>query len=352
MNAPMKQPFHASMTPSASARSPFQDRFQRPVEKLRISLTDRCNFRCTYCMPAEGLPWLAEESVLSNAEILRLTRLFMQGGVRQVRLTGGEPLLRKELLPLVKALAALPLQKLAMTTNATLLPQYAEALYLNGLRSFNVSLDSLVPERFAQAVRRDALDKVKAGLHQLSTLEKAHGHPCEVKINNVIMKDFNEDEVLDFAALARAEGWSIRFIEFMPLGKDDHWSHNVVVPGAELLTRIQAKYPLVAKEKAGKNPASRWCFADGSPGEIGFINSVSEPFCAQCNRVRLTADGQLRNCLFSLEEQNVASLMRSGASDDEIYAFISEAIWKKEAGHLINSPGFQRPDRTMSSIGG
>lgn len=334
------------------ARVPFQDRFQRPVEKLRISLTDRCNFRCTYCMPAEGLPWLADEHLLSNAEILRLTRLFIQGGVRQVRLTGGEPLLRKDLLPLVKELAALPLQKLAITTNATLLPQHAEGLYLNGLRSFNVSLDSLLPERFAQAVRRDALEKVKAGLQQLSALEKKHGHPCEIKINNVIMKNFNEDEVLDFASLARTEGWTIRFIEFMPLGKDDQWSHNVVVRGAELLARIQAKFPLVAKEKAGKNPASRWLFADGSPGEIGFINSVSEPFCAQCNRVRLTADGQLRNCLFSLEEQNVAAIMRSGGTDDDIYAFISQAIWRKEAGHLINSPGFQRPDRTMSSIGG
>lgn len=331
---------------------PFQDRFQRSVEKLRISLTDRCNFRCTYCMPAEGLPWLADEHLLTNAEILRLTRLFMQGGVKQVRLTGGEPLLRKNLLPLVKDLAALPLQKLAMTTNATLLPQYAEELYLNGLRSFNVSLDSLLPERFAQAVRRDALGKVKAGLQELSRLEKKHGHPCEIKINNVIMKGFNEDEVLDFALLARTEGWSIRFIEFMPLGKDDQWSHQVVVPGAELLARIQAKYPLVSKEKAGKNPASRWQFADGSPGEIGFINSVSEPFCAQCNRVRLTADGQLRNCLFSLEEQNLAARMREGADDDALYAFIADAIWRKEAGHLINSPGFQRPDRTMSSIGG
>jgi GTP 3',8-cyclase len=337
---------------ASQLRVPFQDRFQRPVEKLRISLTDRCNFRCTYCMPAEGLPWLPDESVLSNDEILRLTHLFMQGGVTQVRLTGGEPLLRKNLLPLVKALAALPLKKLAMTTNATLLPQHAEGLYLNGLRSFNVSLDSLRPERFAQAVRRDALEKVKAGLQQLSALEKEHGHPCEIKINNVIMKDFNEDEVLDFAALARTEGWTIRFIEFMPLGKDDQWSHNVVVPGAELLERIHEKYPLVAKEKAGKNPASRWLFADGSPGEIGFINSVSEPFCAQCNRVRLTADGQLRNCLFSLEEQNVAKIMRLGANDDDIYEFISQAIWRKEAGHLINSPGFQRPDRTMSSIGG
>lgn len=333
-------------------RAPLQDRFQRPVEKLRISLTDRCNFRCTYCMPEEGLDWLDQKTLLSDAEILRLTRLFMQGGVTQVRLTGGEPLLRPKLLPLIEGLAALPLHKLSMTTNATLLPRFAKDLYLRGLRSFNISLDSLLPERFAQAVRRDALTQVKAGLAELSSLQAEYGHPCEIKINNVIIKGFNEDEVLDFVDLARTEGWTIRFIEFMPLGKDDHWSHQVVVPGANLLERIQPHFPLVQVDQAGKNPASRWRFADGSPGEIGFINSVSEPFCAQCNRVRLTADGQLRTCLFSLQEHSLRTLLREGADDDALYAALAEALWHKEAGHLINSPQFERPTRTMSSIGG
>ncbi len=333
-------------------RTPFQDRFGRPVEKLRISLTDRCNFRCTYCMPEEGLDWLDRSTHLSNTEIVRLTRLFMAGGVTQVRLTGGEPLLRPQLLPLIEALAALPLKKLSMTTNATLLPRFAEDLYLRGLRSFNVSLDSLLPERFAQAVRRDALDQVKSGLNTLNALQTQHGHPCDIKINNVIIKGFNEDEVLDFAELARTQGWTIRFIEFMPLGKDDHWSHQVVVPGATLLARIQAKYPLIQVDSAGKNPASRWRFADGSPGEMGFINSVSEPFCAQCNRVRLTADGQLRTCLFSLQEHNLRQLLRAGADDDTLYAAMADAVLHKEAGHLINSPQFERPERTMSSIGG
>ncbi len=337
---------------TSTAFSPLMDRFQRPVQKLRISLTDKCNFRCTYCMPEEGLPWLPEERVLSNPEILRLTRLFIQGGVTHVRLTGGEPLLRKDLLPLVKSLAELPLKKLAMTTNATLLPRHAEGLYLAGLRSFNVSLDSLIPERFAQSVRRDALQKVNQGLEILHQLEQTHGHPCDIKINVVVIKDFNEDEALDFAALARQRGWTVRFIEFMPLGKDDHWSHRVVVPGETLRSRIDKVYPLVQIEQAGKNPASRWQFADGSPGEIGFINSVSEPFCGQCNRVRLTADGQLRTCLFSLKEHHLLNLMREGASDADIYAAIAQAIDKKEAGHLINSPNFQRPERTMSSIGG
>lgn len=333
-------------------RPPLRDRFDRPVEKLRISLTDRCNFRCTYCMPESGLDWLDKSEILTPDEILRLTRLFIAGGVNQVRLTGGEPLLRPDLLPLIEALGQLPLKKLAMTTNATLLPRFANDLFERGLRSFNVSLDSLIPERFAQAVRRNALEQVLNGLQQLHNLQDASGQPCEIKINNVIIKDFNEDEVLDFAALARDRGWSIRFIEFMPLGKDDHWSHRVVVPGEQLRERIHQQFPLVAVEKAGKNPAARWRFADGAPGEIGFINSVSEPFCAQCNRVRLTADGQIRTCLFSLQEHNLRNDLRQGLDDDTLYAHLQEIIWTKEAGHLINSPHFQRPERTMSSIGG
>lgn len=342
------------MSPESPAdlpeRLPAQlvDRFGRPAEKLRISVTDRCNFRCSYCMPAEGLEWLQRQEVLSFEEILRLARLFVELGVRQIRLTGGEPLLRRDLPVLVEQLKALPgLHKLSITTNGTLLPSLGPALYAAGLRCYNVSLDSLQRERFAQAVRRDALAQVLQGLEALQQFSGV-----QIKLNVVLIRNFNDDEALDFAQLARRHGWQVRFIEFMPLGKDDHWQRERVLPGAELRARIASHFPLQPLSAAGKNPAELWGFADGSPGQLGFINSVSAPFCEACNRIRLTADGHLRSCLFSLQETPLKASLRSGASDTELKDLIRGAVWQKEAGHLINQPQFERPLRSMSSIGG
>lgn len=323
------------------------DSYGRVARKLRISVTDRCNFRCTYCMPEEGLNWLAREQLLSYEEILRLARILVSAGIDSIRLTGGEPLLRRDLPVLVAQLAELPgLRKLAITTNGTLLPELGPELIAAGLKSFNVSLDSLDPRRFAASVRRDALARVWAGLETLAARDGV-----EVKLNVVVMRSFNESEALDFAQLARERGWSVRFIEFMPLGTDDHWGRGLVVPGAELLAAIQKVHPLVQIEQAGASPAARWRFADG-PGELGFINSVSEPFCHSCDRIRLTSDGQLRTCLFSLAETDLRGALRRRASDDEISGLIHTAVAGKEAGHLINQPGFERPSRSMSSIGG
>ncbi|MEZ0372405.1 MAG: GTP 3',8-cyclase MoaA [Candidatus Sericytochromatia bacterium] len=325
----------------------LSDNFGRVARKLRISVTDRCNFRCTYCMPEEGLNWLNRAELLSYEEIARLAQLFVKLGIRSIRLTGGEPLLRKDLPVLVARLAQIAgLEKLAITTNGTLLPELAPALVEAGLRSYNVSLDSLDPRRFAQSVRRDALDRVWAGLETLA------GFPgVEVKLNVVVIRSFNEDEALDFARLAHSRGWSVRFIEFMPLGADDSWGRQMVVPGAELLARIQSEFTLIPVEKAGASPAARWRF-DSGPGEIGFINSVSEPFCQSCDRIRLTSDGQLRTCLFSLSETDLKAPLRAGASEAELEAILRRAVAAKEAGHLINQPQFERPGRTMSSIGG
>lgn len=326
----------------------LRDRFGRLAEKLRVSITDRCNFRCTYCMPEEGLQWLAKDHILSYEEITRLVTLFVRLGIRQVRLTGGEPTLRRDLPVLIRQLKAIPdLQKLSITTNGSLLPELAPELYAAGLKSYNVSLDSLDPQRFAAAVRQNALERVFAGLDALAAYADV-----EVKINAVIIRNFNENEVLDFVGLARERGWCMRFIEFMPLGQDDGWSHKLVVSGHELRERIQASYPLELLETAGSSPAERWRFGDGSPGELGFINSVSAPFCAACNRIRLTSDGQLRTCLFSHQETDLKSLLRQGASIAELENCIRQALWQKEAGHLIHHSEFQRPERSMSRIGG
>ena len=324
------------------------DRFGRRAEKLRVSVTDRCNFRCTYCMPEEGLNWLDKKQLLSYEEITRLVGAFLRLGLRQVRLTGGEPTLRKDLPVLVEQLSALlGLEKLSITTNGTLLPDLAQDLYAAGLKSFNVSLDSLNPKRFTQSVRRDALDRVWAGLDALAQFPDV-----QVKLNTVVIRNFNEDEALDFAKLARKQNWCVRFIEFMPLGSDDDWANSLVVPGQELLERIQAVYPLLLVESAGRSPAARWKFQDTDLGELGFINSVSEPFCGACNRMRLTSDGQLRTCLFSHHETDFRTALRQGASAEDIEKLIRKAVWNKEAGHLINQPEFQRPDRSMSRIGG
>ncbi len=324
----------------------LRDGFGRTATDLRLSVTDRCNFRCTYCMPATGLPWLPRDSVLSFEEITRLVRVFIGLGVRSVRLTGGEPLVRPGLDRLVTMLVELGTVDLSMTTNGFLLARHAEALAQAGLRRVNVSIDSLLRHRFAELARRDALDQVMDGL---LAAERAGLSP--IKLNCVVVRGTNDDEVVDFARLARATGYQVRFIEVMPLDGDEAWSRERVVPAAEVLDKVRASYPLVPVAH-GAEPATLYRFADGSPGRVGAIPSVTEPFCASCDRLRLTADGQLRTCLFATDESDLKAMVRSGASDEELRAAIRTAVAGKWAGHAINEVSFTRPSRSMSMIGG
>jgi cyclic pyranopterin phosphate synthase len=327
---------------------PLIDGHGRPIGDVRISVTDRCNFRCQYCMPAEGLPWLDRSALLTYEEIERLVRLLSAMGVHDVRLTGGEPLVRKELWRLVERLAAIEdVQDLSLTTNGYLLTKQVDDLVRAGLRRINVSLDSLAPDRFFQLTRRDSLAQVLEGL------EAAQRHPelRPIKVNVVALRDFTEDEVLRFAEFARRHPYEVRFIEFMPLDADRAWTRDKVLPNAEIVAMIDAVYPLepVGRERHGT--ARRYRFADGSGG-MGFISPVSEPFCGDCNRIRLTAEGELRTCLFSMTETDLREPLRSGATDDELEQIIRDAVWRKELKHHVNDPGFVQPPRTMSRIGG
>jgi cyclic pyranopterin phosphate synthase len=327
---------------------PLIDGHGRPIGDVRISVTDRCNFRCQYCMPAEGLPWLDRSALLTYEEIERLVRLLAAMGVHDVRLTGGEPLVRKELWRLVERLAAIEdVQDLSLTTNGYLLTKQVDDLVRAGLRRINVSLDSLAPDRFFQLTRRDSLAQVLEGL------EAAQRHPelRPIKVNVVALRDFTEDEVLRFAEFARQHPYEVRFIEFMPLDADRAWTRDKVLPNAEIVAMIDAVYPLepVGRERHGT--ARRYRFADGSGG-MGFISPVSEPFCGDCNRIRLTAEGELRTCLFSMTETDLREPLRSGATDDELEQIIRDAVWRKELKHHVNDPGFVQPPRTMSRIGG
>jgi cyclic pyranopterin phosphate synthase len=329
-------------------REPLRDGHGRLIGDLRVSVTDRCNFRCQYCMPAEGLPWLDRAEILTFEEIERLVRLLVDMGVTDVRLTGGEPLVRRELPELVGMLSAIEdLEDLSLTTNGYLLERAAEGLVRAGLRRINVSLDSLSRDRFFQMTRRDSLPQVIAGLE---TLER-YPELAPIKVNCVAMKGFTEDEVIPFAELARRKPYQVRFIEFMPLDADHAWSADRVLPGREIREMISAVYPLVATDRDSHATARVWRFADGQ-GEIGFINPVSEPFCADCNRIRLTAEGKLRTCLFSLHETDLRDSLRSGADDDELEQVIRDAVWRKELKHHVSEPGFRQPPRTMSRIGG
>jgi GTP 3',8-cyclase len=329
--------------------SRLRDKFGRTINDLRISLTDRCNFRCIYCMPAEGLPWLPRREILTYEEILRLARIFIDLGVRTIRLTGGEPLLRQDIDVLTAGLRRLdPTLDIGMTTNGFFLKEKAAHLAEVGLKRINVSLDSLRPERFERMVRRDGQLVFKI-LDGVRVAREAGLHP--IKLNCVVMRGYNEDEVIDFARLGREHDYQVRFIEFMPLDGQGEWSMTTVVPGAEIRARIDAVFPLSPAIGTGNEPATVHRFADGR-GSIGVIASVTEPFCDHCNRVRITADGQLRTCLFSLHEYNLRGLLRSGATDEEIADFILAAVWKKEPGHNINQPDFVKPSRPMAAVGG
>jgi GTP 3',8-cyclase len=331
-----------------SERQPLLDGHGRLIGDLRVSVTDRCNFRCQYCMPAEGLPWLERDEILSFEEIERLVRLMVTMGVRDVRLTGGEPLVRREFPNLVAMLSRIHgLADLSLTTNGYLLDRHADALVAAGLRRINVSLDSLSRDRFFQITRRDSLPRVIAGLEAL----ERHPELSPIKVNCVAMRGFTEDEVIPFAELARRKPYKVRFIEFMPLDADHAWSTDRVLTGGEIRAIIDAVYPLEQNEREPHSTARTYRFADGR-GEIGFVNPVSEPFCADCNRIRLTAEGKLRTCLFSLHETDLRGPMRAGAGDGELERIVREAVWRKELKHHVSEAGFRQPARTMSQIGG
>jgi GTP 3',8-cyclase len=327
---------------------PLVDAHGRAITDLRVSVTDRCNFRCRYCMPAEGMPWLDRSEILSFEEIARLVQVLAGLGVTDVRLTGGEPLARREFPKLVGMLSQIDgVEDLSVTTNGYLLERDARALVEAGIDRVNVSIDSLARDRFHEITRRDALPQVLRGLEAIAAFEQVR----PIKVNAVAMRDFTEDEVEGFCELARSTDYQVRFIEFMPLDGDRAWTPDMVLTGDEIRAMIAERYPLEALPREPHATARVYRFADGA-GAIGFINPVSEPFCGDCNRIRLTADGELRTCLFSIHETDLREPLREGSSDAELERVIREAVWRKELKHRVNEPGFRAPPRTMSAIGG
>ena len=328
------------------------DSFGRTVRDLRISVTDRCNFRCTYCMPAEGMEWLPRSEVLTFEEIERLVRLFVERfGVDGLRLTGGEPTVRAHLPVLVEKLAAIRLPDgrtpdLSITTNGATLRHLAHELREAGLQRVNVSLDTLRRDRFVEMTRRDELDRVLDGI---AAAQEAGFAP--VKVNAVVQRGVNDDEVVDLARFGRDRGVEVRFIEFMPLDADGTWRHDQVVGQDEIVAAIAAEFPLEPVAARGAAPADRWRYLDGA-GTVGVIPSVTTPFCGDCDRVRLTAEGQFRTCLFATSEFDLRRLLREGADDEVIAAEIRRAVGEKWAGHRIGSVTFVKPRRSMSQIGG
>jgi cyclic pyranopterin phosphate synthase len=334
--------------PARLERESLVDSFGRVATDLRVSVTDRCNFRCRYCMPPEGLPWLPKNQILSFEEIARITGVLVESGVRSLKVTGGEPLVRRDVARLVRMLRALGDDlDISITTNGFLLADRAAELRDSGLDRVTVSCDSLIKHRFKDMTLRDALDEVLEGLRVSAELGLT-----PVKINTVVLKDVNEDEVVNFATMARETGYEVRFIEYMPLDAQDDWSADGVVAGAEILERISDAYELVADTDDQPEPSTPFRFADGAPGRVGIIPSVTQPFCDSCNRLRLTADGALRACLFALEETDLRAPLRSGASDDDLAQLARECVEAKWAGHRIGQPDFKKPARSMSMIGG
>lgn len=338
---------HAGGRPSV-APPPLVDRFGRVHTDLRVSLTDRCNLRCTYCMPAEGLDWLPRADVVTDDEVVRLVGVATQRlGITEVRLTGGEPLLRRGLPGLVARLSALDsAPDLSLTTNGIGLVRSAAALREAGLNRVNVSLDTLRPERFATLTRRDRLTDVLDGLRAARAAGLA-----PVKVNAVPVRGVNDDEIADLAAFAVENGYLMRFIESMPLDAQGAWDRDRMVTAEEILDRLGERFDLVPAARRGNAPAEEWRIA-GTDAVVGVIASVTRPFCGGCDRVRLTADGQLRNCLFASEESDLRALLRGGADDAALEAAWRSSVAGKGPGHAINSPGFRQPERPMSAIGG
>lgn len=327
--------------------SEFVDRFGRVHRDLRVSLTDKCNLRCTYCMPSEQMQWLPNAQVLTTAEMLRVVRIAVEHGIEEVRLTGGEPLLHPNIVEIVADITALPnAPKLAITTNAVRLAPLAQQLVDAGLQRFNISLDTLDRERFKQLTRRDDLDAVLAGI----SAAKATGlHP--IKINAVLMPGVNEHEAPDLLRWALSEGLQLRFIEEMPLNIDHHWSRQNYVSTDAVIAQLGEHFELTELPRDPHSPAFEMAVG-GTKQTVGFISSVSKPFCGGCDRLRLTADGQFRNCLFAREEHDLRVLLRSDASDDAILQRMLESVQAKKAGHGIDNPDFIQPQRSMHAIGG
>jgi cyclic pyranopterin phosphate synthase len=328
----------------------LKDSYGRAIRDLRVSLTDRCNFRCFYCLPHGEPPIAPKEQMLDYEEIERACEIFIALGIEKIRLTGGEPMMRRDIETIIAKLARFKpqLKDLALTTNGYFLPGRAEALKAAGLDRITISIDSLKRDVFLKMTGVDVLDKVLAGI---AAAQEAGLNP--VKINAVVVRGHNEDEVVDFARFAREHGVSMRFIEYMPLDSGHDWKRGEVVSGREMRERIEAEFPLVALPGArGANTSERYRFADGAPGEIGIIAPVTEPFCGACSRIRLTADGQIRTCLFSTVEHSLRDVLRSGASRAEIIDYIRGVVMQKEPRHYINDPEFMQPERTMSFIGG
>jgi len=361
--------------------STLKDSYGRPIRDLRVSLTDRCNFRCFYCLPHGEPPIAPKEQMLSYEEIEYVCDIFVSLGIEKIRLTGGEPMMRRDIETIIEKLAKLKslttsdtlqfvdasrkktlgsnndklkcvghvgLQDLALTTNGYFLPDRAQGLKDAGLDRITISLDSLKRETFKQMTGVDVLDRVLQGI---AAAKKAGLEP--IKINAVIVRGHNEDEVADFAAFAREHDVKMRFIEFMPLDSGHDWSRTDVVSGREIRQRINEQFPLTPIDVArGSETSSRYRFTDGAPGEIGIIAPVTEPFCGACSRIRLTADGQIRTCLFSTVEHSLRDVVRTGATRNEIVEFIESVVLKKEPRHYINEPTFVTPSRSMSFIGG
>jgi cyclic pyranopterin phosphate synthase len=325
----------------------LRDKFDRQITDLRISVTDRCNFRCVYCRSADPENYRDHDEILSWPELDRLAPIFLHLGIRKVRITGGEPLVRAGVEDSIARLSALGFHDLSMTTNGFLLGERLQRLLDAGLHRINISLDSLDPARFERITRTKTFSSVMAGIDAAQRSRLA-----PVKVNAVLVRGFNEDEVESFAQFARERGVIMRFIEFMPLDADRHWSRDRVVSAAEIRERIHARWPLVQIAHERSETARKYRFADGAPGEIGLIAPVTQPFCGYCSRIRLTADGKLRTCLFSKDDHDLRFLLRGGASDQEIAAFIESAVLEKEESHHINDPGFVPPSRTMVFIGG
>ncbi|GEA89895.1 GTP 3',8-cyclase MoaA [Cellulomonas cellasea] len=326
------------------------DRFGRVHRDLRISLTDRCSLRCTYCMPAEGVPWLPGSTLLTTAELVRIASVAVAHGVTEIRLTGGEPLLRPDVVDVVAAMAALDgpegSPEISLTTNALRLPALAAPLADAGLARVNISIDTLQRERFRDLTRRDRLTDTLAGI---AAADAAGFRP--IKLNAVAMRGVNDDELVDLVRYAVDRGYEMRFIEQMPLDAGHTWARRTMVTGTEILERLAEAFTLTEIPGRGSAPAERW-LVDGGPSTVGVIRSVSAPFCGACDRVRLTADGQLRSCLFARTETDLRTILREGGTDEDLEAAIRTCLAGKQPGHGIDDPTFLQPDRPMSAIGG
>ena len=325
----------------------LQDKFGRQITDLRISVTDRCNFRCIYCRSADPENYQQHDQILSWPELERLGRVFRDLGIEKVRVTGGEPLVRPGVEDFIARLSLTGFPDLSMTTNGYQLAERCDRLIAAGLKRINISLDSLDPVKFEKITRTKTFSSVMAGI---AVAQKSRLGPA--KINAVLVRGFNDDEVESFAEFARERGVIMRFIEFMPLDADRHWSRAAVVPAGEIHARIHARWPLLQIANEPSETARKYRFADGAPGEIGLIAPVTQPFCGHCSRIRLTADGKLRTCLFSKEDHDLRGLLRENASDEDLAIYIRSVVMEKEKGHRINEPDFVSPSRTMVFIGG